>query len=101
MRIILITIVCSIFAALLFLNLYFRIKVFKFYKILVQNRVEFGTVHIFDMKRLETEVLPRYPQHRDSILAFVQHIRYSVKLASWLIALITIFGGILMYYRHE
>lgn len=72
----------------------------KVYKKLVQNEVDFGTVHFFNKERMEKEVLPRYPEHKDDILTFVSHIRYSMKMASGLIVLITIFGAILMYYRN-
>jgi hypothetical protein len=101
MYILLIAIVWGLFGAVLFLNIYFRIKVFKVYKKLVQGRVEFGAAHIFSPQKMEAEILPRYPNHRQEILTFVNHLRYSMRLASVLIALITIFGGILMYYRHE
>lgn len=95
----LITIVISLFVAMVFLNLYFRVKVFKVYKKLVQNKVVFGAAHVFNTKKMATEVLPRYPQQQDDILTFVRHIRYSIRMASVLAILITIFGGILMYYR--
>ena len=91
--------VIGIFAAMLFLNVYFRVKVFKSYKILVQNRVEFGVGHIFNRSRLEEEILPQYPAMREEILTFVRHITYSTRMATVLLALITLFGGILMYYR--
>lgn len=95
----LILLVIGLFIAMLFVNVYFRVKVMKTYKRLVQNRVEFGAAHIFNKKKMEAEILPRYPKHKDDILAFVNHIKYSINMASVLIALITIFGGILMYFR--
>ena len=49
---------------------------------------------------MEEEIYPKYPQSKADIEAFVGHIRKSMNIASILIALITIFGGILMYYRH-
>ncbi|MEY3248693.1 MAG: hypothetical protein RL742_736, partial [Bacteroidota bacterium] len=33
------------------------------------------------------------------IEAFVRHIRYSIRMATVLLFLITLFGAILMYYR--
>lgn len=100
MHVILMSVVIGLFVAMLFLNVYFRVKVFKSYKTLVQNRVEFGAAHIFDRRRLEAEVLPRYtPELRKEILIFVRHIRYSIRMATVLIALITLFGAILMYFR--
>ena len=95
----LIFLVIGLFIAMLFVNVYFRVKVLKTYKKLIKNRVEFGASHIFNRKKMEEEILPRYPKHREDILDFVNHIRYSMNMASVLIALITLFGGVLMYYR--
>jgi len=97
----LISIVIGLFVAMLFVNVYFRAKVLKAYGVLVRNRVEFGAVHIFNRKRLEEEILPRYPELRNEIETFIRHIHYSIRMASILIALVTLFGAILMYFRHE
>jgi hypothetical protein len=99
MYVLLISIVIGLFVAMLFLNLYFRARVLKVYGVLVRNRVQFGAAHIFNRQRLEAEVLPRYPQFRGEIEAFVRHIRYSIRMATVLLFLITLFGAILMYYR--
>ena len=95
----LITIVIGLFVAMLFVNLYFRAKVFKVYGILVRNKVEFGAAHIFNRKKLEEEILPRYPQFQNEIETFINHMRNSIRMASVLLMLITLFGGILMYFR--
>ena len=95
----LITIVIGLFVAMLFVNLYFRAKVFKVYGILVRNKVEFGAAHIFNRKKLEEEILPRYPQFQNEIETFIKHMRNSICMASVLLLLITLFGGILMYFR--
>jgi hypothetical protein len=100
MYIILISLVIGLFVAMLFVNIYFRWKVIKAYKVLVQNRVEFGAAHVFNRSKLEKEVLVRYdPVVRQAILSFVQHLHFSIRMASVLILLITLFGAILMYYR--
>lgn len=99
MYILLISIVIGLFVAMLFLNVYFRAKVLKVYGVLVRNRVQFGAAHIFNRKKLEEEILPRYPQFRNEIESFIRHMRYSIRMATVLIALITAFGAILMYYR--
>lgn len=96
----LIFIVWGIFAAVLFLNVYFRIKVFKVYKKLVQNRVQFDALDTFNKEKMN-EVKKRYPQNATDVDTFVSHIQYSTKLASLLVALISIFGGILMWYRND
>lgn len=95
----LIAIVIGLFVAMVFLNLYFRIKVFKVYKKLVQNKVAFGATHVFNKEKMAAEVLPRYPKQQADILTFVRHIHYSIRMASILAILITIFGGVLIYYR--
>ncbi len=94
----LISLVWGLFAAMLFLNVYFRVKVLKTYKVLVQNKVEFGAAHIFNRRKMENEVFPRYPHMKAEIEAFVRHLRYSIRMATVLTTLITLFGAILMYY---
>lgn len=99
MYLLLISIVIGLFLALLFMNIYFRVTVMKAYKKLVQNEVDFKGIHFFNAKRMEEEVLPLYPQHREDILTFVKNMRYSMKIYTALMVLITVFGGILMWYR--
>lgn len=101
MKILLLSLVWGAFAAMLFLNLYIRLKAFKYYKRLVQNRVEFGAKHLFNTALMESEIYPKYPQHRADIDAFVGHIRKSMRIAIVLMALITAFGAVLMYYRFD
>lgn len=99
MFVFLITLVLGLFAAMVFVNVYFRVKVFKTYKVLVQNKVEFGAAHVFNKKKMEAEIFPRYPHMKEEIQTFVNHMQYSIRMATVLIALITLFGAILMYYR--
>lgn len=87
------------FCGILFLNVYFRVKVLKIYKKLVQNKVEFKPVHFINKERLEAEILPKYPAHKEDILLFISHIRFSMSLASVLITLITAFAAVLMFMR--
>jgi hypothetical protein len=101
MYIFLISLVWGLFAAMLFLNVYIRVKAFKYYRKLIQARVDFSAKHLFNKKLMEEEIYPKYPESRADIEAFVGHIRKSINMATVLIALITIFGGILMYYRHQ
>ena len=101
MYIILISLVWGLFAAMLFLNIYIRVKAFKYYRKLVDARVEFGAAHIFNKEKMAAEIYPKYPQHRADIDAFVGHIRKSLNIASILILLITLFGAILMYFRND
>ena len=84
---------------MLFLNIYFRVKVFKVYKYLVQNRIEFGVGHFLSDQRMKDEVISRYPQHEEQIRLFVRLIRRSVTMASILIVLILMIGYTLMKFR--
>jgi hypothetical protein len=95
----LVSVIIGLFVAMLFVNVYFRARVLKTYGILVRNRVQFGAAHLFNRHKLETEILPRYPDQRQHIETFVRHIHFSIRMASVLIALITLFGAVLMYYR--
>jgi hypothetical protein len=99
MYILLISLVCGLFVAMLFLNLYFRVKVMKSYGVLVRNKVQFEASHIFNREKLEKEILPKYPAHREVIETFVNHIHFSIKMATVLTTLISAFAAILMYYR--
>ena len=95
MYVFLISLVIGLFVALLFVNIYFRVKVFKSYSRLRKNDVDMNAEHILNKDKLKNEILPKYPEYRDEILQFSSHLRYSIRIAVLLIALITIFGGIL------
>ena len=102
MYVVWISLVLGLFAALLFVNFYFRWKVIKLYHYLQEQRIEFRPEHIFSRRKLKEEVLPKYPDSRKEIETFVNYLHFSMKMASGLIVLITLFGFILMYYsRYE
>ena len=67
---IIVSAIIGLFVAMLFVNVYFRAKVLKSYKILVQNRVEFDTKHILNPQKMKDEVLPKYPKFRTEIETF-------------------------------
>ncbi len=92
-------VIIALFCGVLFLNVYFRVKVFRLYKTLVQNRVEFSPIHFINREKLEAEILPKYPEQKENILQFIAHIRFSVSLASVLTFLITAFAAVLMFMR--
>ena len=96
---VLLIIIIALFVAMLFVNIYFRVKVWKTYRKLINNRVEFGAPHLFNKEKMEAEIYPKYPNMKEDIEIFVRHIQYSIKMASVLIALITLFGAVLMYFR--
>lgn len=91
--------IIAVFIAMLFLNIFFRVKVFGVYKYLVQNKVEFGVSHFLHEEKMESEVISRYPQHEEQIRKFVTLIRRSVTMASVLIVLILSIGYLLMKFR--
>jgi hypothetical protein len=99
MDFLLISVIIAVFVVLLIVNFYFRVKVFGLYKILIQNRIEIKTTELLNSQKLKAEVVPKYPKFEKEILAFSKHIRYSVNIAILLIVLITLFGGVLMYFR--
>ena len=92
-------IIVAAFIAMLFINIYFRVKVFKHYKYLVQNKIQFNSSHFFSSEKMEAEVLSRYPKHREQILLFVKMIHRSVQLASVLLVVIIAFGYLLLRFR--
>lgn len=99
MYILLVSIIIALFIAMLFVNLYFRYRVLRTYRVLVQNRVEFGARHLFNPRKMEDEIYPKYPHMQEEIRIFSRHMRYSIRMATVLITLITLFGAVLMYYR--
>ena len=99
MQIALIFSLMALFAAMVVLNFYFRIRVLRTYQRLSRQNVRFGAAHFFNARRLEDEILPLYPEAKADILNFVKYIRFSVRMASVLITLITLLGAVLMYYR--
>lgn len=99
MFILLVSIVIGLFVAMLFLNLYFRVKVMKAYRLLVKAEVDFSPKQIFSKELIETELVPKYPNQADEIRTFSRYLISSIRMGTVLLALITIFGGILMWYR--
>ena len=91
----LVYLVIGLFVALLFLQLYFRIRVVKIYRKLVRNEIQFESKHIFSKRKMEEEILPKYPDHKDDIVKFVNELRFSLQIASLLIVLIMVAGLIL------
>jgi len=91
--------IIAVFLGLLFLNIYFRVKVFKVYKYLVQNKVQFGINHFLNDEKMEAEVIAVYPTHETQIREFVALIRRSITMASILIVLILAIGYLLMKFR--
>ena len=93
------TIIIGLFLAMLFVNLYFRAKVLRAYRTLVQTDVDFTAPQILSAKRTEEEVVPAYPEQAQAIRDFGGYLRRSIRMATVLLLLITLFGGLLMWYR--
>ncbi len=99
METILIFLVIGLFVAMLFLNIYFRVKVLQDYRTLSSNKIDFSAKHIFEKGKMKEEIVPKHPEFEVELLRFSSHLRYSIRMATVLIILITLFGGILMYFR--
>jgi len=80
--------VIILFVGLFIMQFYFRIRVVKVYQRLVRNKVQFDSSHIFNSKKMESEILPRYPEHKEDILKFIKEMRLSLTIASVFILLI-------------
>lgn len=89
---IIIVVATSIFIVLLFLNLYFRVKLLKLYRKLVEGQVEFPTSMIFKTKLLEKEIVPKYPKYRNEIIQFSKHLNTSIRIA-FIVFVISLFIG--------
>lgn len=100
MQALLLTIVCVLFVAMLGVNLYFRAKVLRAYRRLVMAKVDFTPGQIFSTMRVEDEIVPAYPEQAEAIRAFSRYLRLSIRMTTVLMALITAFGGILMWFRY-
>jgi len=80
--------VIALFVGLFVMQFYFRLRVVKVYQRLVRNKVEFNAGHIFNNRRMQEEILPKYPEHKDDILKFVKEMKLSLQIASMFIFLI-------------
>ncbi|GLR19389.1 hypothetical protein GCM10007940_40050 [Portibacter lacus] len=94
-----VVVIISLVISLLIVNIYFRVRVFKYYKSLVQADVEFDLSHVLNKKKLEAEVIPRYPQSEQDINQFIHHLKLSFRIGMILFVLISLFGWVLMHYR--
>ena len=94
-------VIIFLFVVLLGVNIYFRIKVIRAFNVLKNQRIQFDASLVFQKEKLKNEVLLKYPEHADTIQSFAHNLKYSISMAIVLIALITLFGGVLMYYRQN
>ncbi len=92
-------IVFALFGAMLILNVYFRLKVMRSYRKMVQAGVEARARDLMVKETLETKIIPTYPEHEDVIREFVAHLRNGFRMTSVLLGLVVLFGYILMKFR--
>ena len=95
----LITITIVTFGILLLANVFFRIKTFMSFKKLAEKGVGFTKEHVLNKQRLEQEILPRHPEHKDLILQHVNSMKMSMRISTLCMLVLTICGAVLMYYR--
>ncbi len=65
--------VFAIFAVFVAFNIYIRVKTFRYYKQLVEHRIQFQFNDLFKSSRWK-EVLDRYPSHEVLLNQFRKHM---------------------------
>ena len=96
----LITATLVTFGFLLVSNVFFRVKTFRTFQKLAEKGVHFNRQHVFNARLLEEEILMRYPQERDLILEHVRSMKLSFRISILCMLVLTLCGGVLMYYRN-
>jgi len=91
-------ILAVMFACFFALNIYFRVKVFKHYRVLMRNRVEFAAADIFSDARVESIVL-RHPDLREHIVGYCRNMRFTMRMATVFVILVIILGFVLLRSR--
>jgi hypothetical protein len=95
----LITITIVTFGFLLVANIFFRIKTFRTFKKLAEEGVMFGKEHVFSKELLEREIIARHPDKKKLILSHVNSMKLSMRISMLCMVVLTVCGGVLMYYR--
>jgi flagellar basal body-associated protein FliL len=101
MQTLLLVIIIALFIAMVLVNVLFRARVLKSYGKCIRAHIEFGAAHVFNKKKREEEIHTRYPDHIADIEEFCTNLQATIRMATVLIVLITLFGGVLMYFRHQ
>ena len=92
------TILAVLFAGFFALNVYFRLRIFKHYRVLIQHRIEFGTAEIFSDEKMRG-VIARHPMQRDAITKFCMNMRLTMWMATVFVILVIILGFVLLRNR--
>ena len=85
-------VIACLLIILLALNVVLRLYVFKLYRTLLKEEIDFEPKHFFNQNKLEDEVIPRYPEHADVIRSFVKWVQFSMTMASIMLVLILYLG---------
>jgi hypothetical protein len=87
-----------LFAGFFALNVYFRLRIFRHYRVLIDNRVEFGTAEIFSEAKME-KVIARHPDLKDAITKFCRNMRFTMWMATVFVILVIILWFVLLRHR--
>ncbi|MEE9372437.1 MAG: hypothetical protein V3V00_05230 [Saprospiraceae bacterium] len=77
-------------------NIVIRFTVFRMYSDLRQKGVEISSRSFFDRTLLDEEIKEKYPNNKDLILRFIKYAHFAMTFATVLIALILLFGYLLL-----
>ena len=87
-----ILIATSLFIGLLVMNLFFRLKLLKLYRKLVEGEVDFPPSMLFNQRKLKEEIVPRYPGYENEILEFSKKLNISIRIAFFVFVISLIIG---------
>ena len=86
-------ILACLFGGFFALNVYFRVKVFRHYRVLIDNRVEFSAADIFSDVKMQG-VIEHHPHLHEAITKFYRNMRFTMWMATVFVVLVIIFGFI-------
>lgn len=92
------TILAICFAGFFLLNVYFRVRIFKHYRVLITQRVDFRASDIFSDERM-TAVIDKYPHAEHAIRQYCINMRRTVRMASVFVSLVIVLGIVLLRNR--
>lgn len=95
----LITVTIVTFGFLLVANVFFRIKTFRTFKKLADEGVMFGKEHVLNKALLEREIIAKHPDKKQLIMSHVNSMKLSMRISMLCMVVLTLCGGVLMYYR--
>lgn len=82
--------------AMIFINIYFRLKVIRIYKILMQKGISVSAGQLVSKEKMEKELTVKFPEQKELLLDLRKQIIRSLALAAtlWLIVLVI---GLVVY----